>query len=160
MSGQGDDGDAIAVLAGAQLASDIQPGAAGEEEIEDDVRRELEKELEKGLLAFYDVHIEESPQDTDLWYARALLLLDMGELPEAMRSIEYAARMDPASRKAMIVRSRVLSAMKETKQAAAGFRGTVAALVEEGQVRVRKAAEEEAKVTSKALEARADGSFS
>ena len=124
-----------------------------EEEIEDEVRRELEKELEKGLLAFYDVHIEESPQDTDLWYARALLLLDMGELPEAMRSIEYAARMDPASRKAMIVRSRVLSAMKETKQAAAGFRGTVAALVEEGQVRVRKAAEEEAKVTSKALEA-------
>src|SRR2546421_2409152 len=36
MSGQRDDGDAIAILAGAQLASDLQPGAAGEEEIEDD----------------------------------------------------------------------------------------------------------------------------
>ncbi len=96
-----------------------------EEEIDDELRREVTKELEKGLLAFYDVHLEETPKDGDLWYARALVLLDIQELQEAMRSIDMAARLDPESRRVMTVRSRVLAAMREIKQASQVLRGTL-----------------------------------
>ena len=67
-----------------------------EEELDDELRREVAKELDKGLLAFYDVHLEETPEDAELWYARALLLLDIKELQEAMRSIDMAGRLDPS----------------------------------------------------------------
>ena len=129
-----------------------------EEEIEDDVRREVQKELDKGLLAFYDVHLEEAPDDSDLWYARALLLLDIKELPEAMKSIDMASRMDTSSRRAMTVRSRILAAMREMKQASQVLRGTLAAIAGETEVRPEAVpekgkAQEEAQAASDAFQA-------
>ena len=123
-----------------------------EEEIDDAIRKEVEKEADRGLLAFYDVHLEESPQDAALWYARALLLLDLGEFQEALRSIDGAIRLDP-SRRSMIVRSRVLSSMKDATKAAEALRGTLGGLIEEGEARVEVAADEEVRATSDALEA-------
>src|SRR5438093_3293113 len=123
-----------------------------EEEIDDAIRKEVEKEADRGLLAFYDVHLEESPQDAALWYARALLLLDLGEFQEALRSIDGAIRLDP-SRRSMIVRSRVLSSMKDAAKAAEALRGTLGGLIEEGEARVEVAADEEVRATSDALEA-------
>ena len=130
-----------------------------EEELDDEVRREVQKELEKGLLAFYDVHLEEAPDDADLWYARALLLLDINELQEAMKSIDMAGRMDTSSRRAMAVRSRILAAMREMKQASQILRGTLDGIAGEtetrsGEVREKdRAPEEEAEAASDAFQA-------
>ena len=130
-----------------------------EEELDDEIRRDVQKELEKGLLAFYDVHLEEAPDDADLWYARALLLLEINELPEAMKSIDMAGRMDTSSRRAMTVRSRILAAMREMKQAAQVLRGTLAGIAGETEVRPPvvpekgKAPEEEAEAASDAFQA-------
>src|SRR5438034_6313178 len=129
-----------------------------EEELDADLRREVTKELGKGLLAFYDVHLEETPDDTDLWYARALLLLDIDELPEAMKSIDMATRFDPSSRRNLTVRSRILAAMREMKQASQVLRGTLAGLTGEGEAPAAeaptgKAVEEEREAASTAFEA-------
>ena len=130
-----------------------------EEELDDDLRREVTKELDKGLLAFYDVHLEETPDDTDLWYARALLLLDIDELPEAMKSIDMATRFDP-SRRNLTVRSRILAAMREMKQASQVLRGTLAGLTGAGEGEAPaaepptgKAAQEEREAASTAFDA-------
>jgi len=130
-----------------------------EEEIDDELRREVEKELEKGLLAFYDVHLEETPEDADLWYARALLLLDITELQEAMRSIDMAARLDASSRRVMTIRSRILAAMREMKQASQVLRGTLAGMSAAGELSVEalpengKPPEEEVEAATDALAA-------
>src|SRR5438093_170974 len=109
-------------------------GAAfDEEEMDDELRREVRGEHEKGLLAFYDVHGEETPDDADLWYARALLLIDMGELPEALKSIDTAARLNPASRRVMTVRARVLSSMQETTQSAQALRQSLTGLIQKAE---------------------------
>ena len=134
-------------------------GAAfDEEEMDDELRREVRGEHEKGLLAFYDVHGEETPDDADLWYARALLLIDMGEFPEALKSIETATRLDPTSRRVMTVRSRVLASMQETTQSAEALRGSLTGLIRAAggqQVQVLEeeaAVDPEVKATSEALE--------
>src|SRR5207247_11201387 len=57
-------------------------------EFDDEVRREVEGEPEKGLLAFYDVHLEESPRDTSLWYARARALLELAALQGGLHSVQ------------------------------------------------------------------------
>src|SRR2546428_636078 len=104
-----------------------------EEEMDDELLREVRGEHEKGLLAFYDVHGEETPDDADLWYARALLLIDMGELPEALKSIDTAARLNPASRRVMTVRARVLSSMQETTQSAQALRQSLTGLIQKAE---------------------------
>jgi len=123
-----------------------------EEELEEDLRKEVDREVDKGLLAFYDVHLEETPKDPDLLYARALLLYDMGKLEEAQRSIDAACASDPASRRALLVRSRILASFFDFPQAAAGLKGVLSTLLPGGEARPA-ASEEEAKAASAALEA-------
>lgn len=123
-----------------------------EEELEEDLRKEVDREVDKGLLAFYDVHLEEAPKDSDLLYARALLLFDMGKLEEAQRSIDAACAADPASRRALLVRSRVLASLFDFPQAAAGLKAVLSTVLPGGEVRP-PASEEEVKAASAALEA-------
>src|SRR5437773_2125143 len=41
-----------------------------EEELDDELRREVAKELDKGPPALYDAHFDETPQGAERWYAR------------------------------------------------------------------------------------------
>ncbi len=108
----------------------------GEEEIDEDVGREVEGEEGKGLLAFYDIRLEESPNDPELWYARALLLLEMDEYREAMRSIDVALTLDPGSRRGVLTRSKILAAIGMEDDAARALRSTLATLIKEGETLV------------------------
>ncbi len=121
-----------------------------EEELDDELRSEVEGEQERGLLAFYDVRLEEGPNDPDLWFARALLLFDIGEFREAMRSIDVALQLDPASRRSVLARARILGAIGLEEDAAVSLRVTLAALLREGEHLVL--VDEEERKVSEALE--------
>lgn len=90
-----------------------------EEELDIDVRAEVEREPDRALLAFYDMRLRENEGDSDLWYARALLLLSMGQRPEALESIDTALRLSGGAKRVLLARSRVLSGMRDLKRAAA-----------------------------------------
>jgi len=90
-----------------------------EEELDLDVRTEVEREPDRALLAFYDVRLREDESDPDLWYARALLLLSMGQRPEALESIDTALRLSDGAKRVLLARSRILSGMHDQKRAAA-----------------------------------------
>jgi len=79
-----------------------------EEEMDEEVRRSLVEDGEQGLLAFYDLCLQDEPNEAELWYARGLLLEAMGEDEEATRSLDHAASLS-SHKKIAVVRTRLLS---------------------------------------------------
>jgi len=105
--------------------------AFDEEEMDEDVRRSLLQEGEHSLLAFYDLHLGDDPDDSELWYARGLLMESMGQKDEAFRSLDRAAALSPASRKIGLARARFLAKS-----------GADAKAKDEGQAKLRELVED------------------
>ena len=107
-------------------------GAVFDDEMMDEaVRRELNEQGPRGLLAFYDLHLEDEPEDAALWYARGLLLESMGQVGDALTSFERAASLDPSARKVSIARARLLSRSSEVPDAADRLRSMLRDIVDE-----------------------------
>ncbi len=96
-----------------------------EEELDEEFRREVEREEEKGLLAYYDVRLLESPEDAALHYARGVLLLSMGRAADALASLDRALELRPGHARALQAKARALSGAKGTGSAAQVLRDVV-----------------------------------
>src|SRR2546427_1751391 len=125
-------------------------GAAfDEEELDEGFRKEVEREEDRGLLAYYDVRLLEHPDVAPLHYARAMLLLSMGRAPDALASLDRALEIDPKDARALQAKTRALAGAKGIGSAAQVLRGVVSAAepwdaAEESLAPAPEAAEDEA----------------
>ena len=104
-------------------------GAAfGQEEQGGDVQVEARGDEEKSLLAFYDVRLLESPGDSTLHYARAVLLLATGRAADALTSFDRVLELLPGDAKAVQAKARALGVAKGFGIAAQILRAAVISL--------------------------------
>jgi hypothetical protein len=104
-------------------------GAAfDEEQLDEDFRKEVEREEEKGLLAYYDVRLLENPDDTRLHAARAALLAGVGRPAEALTALDRVLEIEPWNSKAAQAKARALAGAKGIGGAAQVLREQLAAL--------------------------------
>ena len=89
-----------------------------DEEMEEDFRKEVEREEDKGLLAYYDVRLLEEPENATLHYARGVLLLGMGRPADALASLDKVLELVPSHSRALQAKARALSGAKGTGAAA------------------------------------------
>ena len=80
-----------------------------EEETDLETRERLAGEAPASLLSFYDLRLEDDPEDADLWYARGLLLESLGQDTGALESLERAKALSPGTRKVTVAITRLLS---------------------------------------------------
>ena len=113
----------------ATFCSDCRAGFE-EEEMDEATRKNLLRDGDQGLLAFYDLRLVEDGEDADLWYARGLLLDGMGKPEEAIKSLEQAGSLNPGKRKISIARSRILAKATHTPTAAEQLRTTLREVVD------------------------------
>ena len=78
-----------------------------EEFLGEDTRLELLQDERKSLLSFCDLSLAEAPSNHPLWYARAVLLLDMGEFDEARKSFKKVVELGPDTRGALRAKAKL-----------------------------------------------------
>jgi len=83
-----------------------------DEELDEEFRREVEREEDKGLLAYYDVRLLENPESAGLHYARGLLLLAMTRPTDALAAFDRVVQLEPENPRAMQAKARALGAAK------------------------------------------------
>jgi len=131
-------------------------GAAfDEEELDEELAREVEREEEKGLLAYYDVRLLESPENPALLYARALLLVSIGRPTDALASLDKFLEVEPGNRRALQAKARVLASVKGVGSAAQVLRGFVAITAPPAEPPSEEKAEQEALRALRTLEEQA-----
>ncbi|HYS71962.1 MAG TPA: helix-hairpin-helix domain-containing protein, partial [Thermoplasmata archaeon] len=97
-----------------------------EEELDEEFRGEVEREPEKGLLAFYDVRLLENPESVPLHYARATLLLSLARPAEALAGLDRVLELEPGHPRALQAKARALAGAKGIGSAAQILRDLVA----------------------------------
>ena len=102
-----------------------------EEELDEEFRKEVEREEDKGLLAYYDVRLLEEPESATLHYGRAVLLLATGRPADALASLDKVLELEPENARALQAKVRALSAAKGVGAAAQVLRGVVTAAARE-----------------------------
>lgn len=98
------------------------------EEIDGELRKEVERDEEKGLLAYYDMRLFENADDLSLLYARASLLLASGHPSEALTALDAILQFAPGDRRALQAKARALEAAKGLGAAAQVLRQAVGPL--------------------------------
>ena len=98
------------------------------EELQEEFRKEVEREEEKGLLAYYDVRLLENPDDLELLYARAVLLLAMGHPSETLSALDAMLQLAPGNRRALQAKARALAVAKGLGAASQVLRQTLESL--------------------------------
>jgi predicted amidophosphoribosyltransferase len=83
-----------------------------EEELDEEFRREVEREEDKGLLAYYDVRLLENPDGSALHYARGALLFSMRRPSDALSAFERVIQLEPTNRRAVQAKARALAGAK------------------------------------------------
>ncbi len=101
-----------------------------EEEMDEELRASLLRDGNQGLLAFYDLHLMDDPEDADLLYARGLLLEGMGLHGEALASLNRAAAGKTTNRRIALARTRILAKAQGEPEAAEQLRSTLREVVD------------------------------
>ena len=102
-----------------------------EEEMEEDVRQSFAGEGDAALLGFYDGRLKEKPDDSDLWYARGLVLESLGRVDDSIASLDWAASKAPEARKIRVAQLRVQARQLRKPEVAAKLRSTAKALLDD-----------------------------
>ncbi len=122
-----------------------------DEEMDDMLRAELRGGGDKSELAFYEVRLMEDQGDPDLWYARGLLLRDMGQLPDAIASFDRALELAPNAPRVLLARASLMAQVREVAAASRHLQDSIAGLVQEAETKL--AVLEERKVEVEAIAA-------
>lgn len=122
-----------------------------EEELDEEFRREVEREEDKGLLAYYDVRLLENPDDVDLHYARAILLTGMGRATDALAVLDRVLELQPGHRRAILAKTRALAAVRGVGGAATVLREAVSTARVAGGVQTEVLLEAEAEAALRSL---------
>jgi len=97
------------------------------EEVDEDFRKEIERDEEKALLAYYDVRLLEHRNSVSLLYARATLLFSAGRAPEALEGFDRVLELEPRNRKGLQAKARALAHARGIGSASQILRDIVAA---------------------------------
>src|SRR3989449_304636 len=110
----------------------LECGAAfDEEEMDEAIREQFASEGDAALLAFYDARLAEKSENSDLLYARGLLLQTMGRTDEAIETLDRAAAAAPDERKIKVAQLRIQAKELRKPDAAEKLRSTASALLDD-----------------------------
>ena len=124
------------------------------EELDEELAREVEREEDKGLLAYYDIRLLEAPEDSSLLYARSMLLVSMNRPADALSSLDKVLEAKPGDRRALQAKARVLASVRGVGSAAQVLRGFVG--VAPSSAAAEAAPTAEVKAAAEALQALGD----
>src|SRR5437867_367979 len=95
------------------------------------IREQFASEGDAALLAFYDARLAEKPENSDLLYARGLLLQTMGRTDEAIQTLDRAAAAAPDERKIRVAQLRIQAKELRKPDAAEKLRSAASALLDD-----------------------------
>ena len=102
-----------------------------EEEMDESIRKELEEDVPRPLLAFFERKVSEAPENADLWYGQGLLFESLGRGDDAMASLEEAAKRAPGAKKIKVALLRLQARRANVPQGAEQLRSTARSLVDD-----------------------------